>query len=240
MLDILTWTEAKPGEGEREENETEQGLRVYDPSYLNTAVVRSQITYIDGERGILRCPSADRRVADRTDRGYPIEQLAEHSTFLETAYLILYGELPTRAQFEFFSAEVMHHSALHTNGASSMLAAADTPSRAPPRPVQRLGAPDERLELGLRRAQRLCARGESGAARSDALLAGLELAAGHALALDDGQADLPAHRQGHQPGRGELPRAPGPPAQQAAAWPLLCVARSPCLRSSSLAPRSLG
>jgi len=94
---------AKPGEGEREENETEQGLRVYDPSYLNTAVVRSQITYIDGERGILRY------------RGYPIEQLAEHSTFLETAYLILYGELPTRAQFEFFSAEVMHHSALHTN-----------------------------------------------------------------------------------------------------------------------------
>ena len=235
-LDGLTAVEAQPAQGEREENETEQGLRVYDPSYLNTAVVRSQITYIDGERGILRCPSDHRCVADWTDRGYPIEQLAEHSTFLETAYLILYGELPTRAQFEFFSAEVMHHSALHTNGAPSQLAAADAPSRAPPRPVQRLGAPDERPQLGLRRAQRLCARGEPGAAGPDALLAGLELAAGHALALDDGQADLPAHRQGHQPGCGELSGPPGSAAQQAAAWPLLCVARSPSLRSSSSAP----
>lgn len=51
----------------------------------------------------------------RADRGYPIEQLAEHSSFLETAYLIIYGELPTQAQFQFFSAEVLHHSALHTN-----------------------------------------------------------------------------------------------------------------------------
>ena len=62
------------------------GLMTYDPAFMNTANCRSSITYIDGDKGILRY------------RGYPIEQLAEDSDHLETAYLILNGELPTAAQ----------------------------------------------------------------------------------------------------------------------------------------------
>src|SRR5437773_727416 len=62
------------------------GLMTYDPAFLNTASCRSSITYIDGDKGILLY------------RGYPIEQLAEHSDYLETAYLILFGELPTASQ----------------------------------------------------------------------------------------------------------------------------------------------
>src|SRR3954447_25104555 len=67
------------------------GLMSYDPAYLNTASVRSAITYIDGDRGILRY------------RGYPIEQLAERSSYLEVAYLLLFGELPTQEQLAHFS-----------------------------------------------------------------------------------------------------------------------------------------
>ena len=62
----------------------DQGLSTYDPAFMNTAACRSRITYIDGDKGILEY------------RGYPIEQLAEHSTYLETAYLIIFGELPDR------------------------------------------------------------------------------------------------------------------------------------------------
>ena len=58
-------------------------MMTYDPAFMNTAACKSRITYIDGDKGILLY------------RGYPIEQLAEHSDFLETAYLILFGELPT-------------------------------------------------------------------------------------------------------------------------------------------------
>lgn len=83
--------------GGRTEDEVEGGIRVYDPGYMNTAVVQSTITFIDGERGILRY------------RGYPIEQLAEHSTFLETSFLLLYGDLPTTEQFKQFEGEVLHH-----------------------------------------------------------------------------------------------------------------------------------
>src|SRR5688572_24199744 len=61
------------------------GLMTYDPAFTNTASCKSRITFIDGDQGILRY------------RGYPIEQLAERSTFLETSYLLLYGELPTVA-----------------------------------------------------------------------------------------------------------------------------------------------
>src|SRR5207237_7270978 len=64
------------------------GLMTYDPAFMNTASCRSAITYIDGDKGILRY------------RGYPIEQLAEKSTYLETAYLLLNGELPTTAQID--------------------------------------------------------------------------------------------------------------------------------------------
>src|SRR3974377_1541035 len=62
------------------------GLMTYDPAFMNTASCQSAITYIDGDKGILRY------------RGYPIEQLAEKCTFLEVAYLILHGELPTEEQ----------------------------------------------------------------------------------------------------------------------------------------------
>src|ERR687885_133405 len=65
------------------------GLMTYDPAYLNTASTRSSITFIDGDRGILEY------------RGYPIEQLAEKSTYLEVAYLLIHGELPTLAAFAY-------------------------------------------------------------------------------------------------------------------------------------------
>src|SRR6266403_562228 len=84
--------------GERAENETPKGLRVSDKGFLNTAVIQSQITYINGEAGILRY------------RGYRIEQLALHSTHLETAYLLIYGTLPSEKQLRMFENEVMSHS----------------------------------------------------------------------------------------------------------------------------------
>jgi citrate synthase len=79
------------------------GLMSYDPAFLNTASVRSAITEIDGDRGILRY------------RGYPIEQLAEQSTYLETAYLLLFGELPTEDEQQRFVDEVTHHTFVHEN-----------------------------------------------------------------------------------------------------------------------------
>ncbi|MFQ6483734.1 citrate synthase [Brachybacterium epidermidis] len=72
----------------------ETGAVTYDPGFMNTANTTSEITYIDGDEGILRY------------RGYPIEQLAEHSTYLEVAYLLIHGELPTRGQLDNFSAQV--------------------------------------------------------------------------------------------------------------------------------------
>ncbi len=75
----------------------ETGLITYDPGYGNTGSCTSAITYLDGENGILRY------------RGYPIEQLAEQSTFLEVAYLLIWGELPTRQQLDAFVTEVTHH-----------------------------------------------------------------------------------------------------------------------------------
>ncbi|ETW83169.1 hypothetical protein HETIRDRAFT_157258 [Heterobasidion irregulare TC 32-1] len=91
---------AAPKPGEREENETEKGLRVSDKGFLNTAVIQSQITYIDGEAGGI---------------GYPIEQLALHSSHLETAYLLIYGSLPSKEQFKTFERETMHHSIVHAD-----------------------------------------------------------------------------------------------------------------------------
>ena len=79
------------------------GLLVYDPAFLNTACCRSAITYIDGDQGILRY------------RGYPIEQLAEHSTHLETAFLLLHGELPTAAELKDWEATVRTHTIVHEN-----------------------------------------------------------------------------------------------------------------------------
>ena len=79
------------------------GLMTYDPGFTNTAACRSAITYIDGEKGILRY------------RGYPIEDLAEKSNFLEVAYLLLNGELPTQAALEDWRFQVTHHTFLHEN-----------------------------------------------------------------------------------------------------------------------------
>jgi citrate synthase len=81
----------------------EFGMMTYDPAFMNTAACRSSITYIDGDEGVLLY------------RGYPIEQLAEHSDFLETAYLILFGELPTEGQLEAWTREITLHSMLHEN-----------------------------------------------------------------------------------------------------------------------------
>ena len=77
------------------------GLMTYDPAFMNTASCQSAITFIDGDKGILRY------------RGYPIEQLAEKCTFLEVAYLILYGELPTGPQLKSWVNEITHHTMLH-------------------------------------------------------------------------------------------------------------------------------
>ena len=77
------------------------GLMSYDPAFMNTASCRSSVTFIDGERGILRY------------RGYPIEVLAEHCTFLEVAYLILFGDLPTEVELKNWVNEITHHTMLH-------------------------------------------------------------------------------------------------------------------------------
>ncbi|HEX8519073.1 MAG TPA: citrate synthase [Pseudonocardia sp.] len=77
------------------------GLTTYDPGYGNTAPVSSAITYIDGDAGILRY------------RGYPIDQLAEKSTFLETSYLLIYGELPSEEQLASFTNKINRHTLLH-------------------------------------------------------------------------------------------------------------------------------
>ena len=79
------------------------GLMTYDPAFMNTANTRSAITYIDGDKGVLLY------------RGYPIEQLAESSNYLETAYLILFGELPTEAQLQAWTREITLHTMLHEN-----------------------------------------------------------------------------------------------------------------------------
>jgi citrate synthase len=79
------------------------GLMTYDPAFMNTASCRSTITYIDGDKGILEY------------RGYPIEQLAESSNYLETAYLIIFGELPNNTQLANWSSDITAHCLLHEN-----------------------------------------------------------------------------------------------------------------------------
>jgi citrate synthase len=79
------------------------GLMVYDPAYMNTAACRSSITYIDGDAGILQ------------HRGYPIEQLCEHSSYLEVAYLLINGTLPTQVQLDGWVDEITIHTFVHEN-----------------------------------------------------------------------------------------------------------------------------
>jgi citrate synthase len=84
-------------------DEDDFGLMTYDPGFSNTASCRSAITYIDGDNGILQ------------HRGIPIEQLCEHSSYLEVAYLLIYGELPTEDQLKTWVYEVTHHTYVHEN-----------------------------------------------------------------------------------------------------------------------------
>src|SRR6185503_7070213 len=81
----------------------EPGLVSYDPALLNTAACKSKISFIDGDRGILRY------------RGYPIEELAEQSTYLETAYLVVKGELPTTSHFRMWQHNIKMHTLIHEN-----------------------------------------------------------------------------------------------------------------------------
>lgn len=84
-------------------NEDDFGMMSYDPAFTNTASTKSTITYIDGDKGILEY------------RGYPIEQLAEQSNFLEVAYLILFGELPSKEQYTEWEYDILHHTFVHEN-----------------------------------------------------------------------------------------------------------------------------
>ncbi len=79
------------------------GMMTYDPAFMNTASCKSKITFIDGDKGILRY------------RGYPIEQLAEKSNYLETAYLLIHGELPTKSQAEDWNNNIVMHTLVHEN-----------------------------------------------------------------------------------------------------------------------------
>jgi citrate synthase len=83
--------------------EDSPGLAVYDPGFVNTASCRSAVTFIDGDKGVLEY------------RGYPIEQLAEKSTYLEVAYLLIHGDLPTKEQYETWVHEITYHTFVHEN-----------------------------------------------------------------------------------------------------------------------------
>jgi citrate synthase len=83
--------------------ELDPNLFMYDPAYLSTAACKSAITYLDGDAGILRY------------RGYPIEQLAEHSTFIEVAYLLVHGDLPNQTELDQWRFDITHHTFIHEN-----------------------------------------------------------------------------------------------------------------------------
>ncbi|HVZ15956.1 MAG TPA: citrate/2-methylcitrate synthase, partial [Terriglobales bacterium] len=84
-------------------NPDDFGMMSYDPAYMNTSSCQSRVTYLDGDRGVLLY------------RGYPIEDLAEHCTFLEVAYLLLNGELPTYSEMKEWIGEISHHMLIHEN-----------------------------------------------------------------------------------------------------------------------------
>ena len=79
----------------------QSGMFTFDPGFTSTASCESQITFIDGDKGVL------------LHRGYPIEQLADHGSFLETCYLLLYGELPSKEHFHDFAYRIQHHTMVH-------------------------------------------------------------------------------------------------------------------------------
>lgn len=102
-LDIVDGSVRAGDIGNIGKTDDDPGIAVYDPGFTNTASTRSAVTYIDGDKGILEY------------RGYPIEQLAEHSTFLEVAYLLIHGELPTKEQHDQWVHEITFHTFVHEN-----------------------------------------------------------------------------------------------------------------------------
>jgi citrate synthase len=102
-IEIVDGTIRAPDLRQIKVDDDDFGLMSYDPAFLNTASCRSAITYIDGDKGILEY------------RGYPIEQLAEQSTYLEVAYLLVHGELPTQQQLDEWTHEVTIHTFVHEN-----------------------------------------------------------------------------------------------------------------------------
>ena len=101
-LPITTGSEGERGLGITQLRK-ESACITLDPGYVNTGSCQSAVTFLDGEKGILRY------------RGYPIEQLAEKSSFLEVSYLLIYGELPTSAEMEAWTDAIRHHSMVHEN-----------------------------------------------------------------------------------------------------------------------------
>ena len=107
-LPITDGTIAAKDLGQIRLDEDSPGLATYDPGFVNTASCRSSVTFIDGDKGILEY------------RGYPIEQLAEKSTFLEVAYLLIHGDLPTKEQYDEWVHHITYHTFVHENVKSFM------------------------------------------------------------------------------------------------------------------------
>ena len=141
--------------------ELDPTLFMYDPAYLSTAACKSDITYLDGDAGVLRY------------RGYPIEQLAEHSTYLEVAYLLLYGDLPNEAQLKTWTYDVTHHTFIHENMRKRFVDGFHYDAH----PMGMFVVVARRARHVLRRRQ------------------------GHLRQREPAQADPPAHRQGADAGR---------------------------------------
>ncbi|KAJ3562033.1 hypothetical protein NPX13_g8719 [Xylaria arbuscula] len=191
---------------DRKEDETEQGLRLYDPAYMNTAVVQSKITYINGQEGILRY------------RGYPIEQLVKKSNFLETAFLLIYGELPTTSQYESWQNEVMHHNYIHSDIEGMFKS-----FRYDSHPMSMLTSAFATMGAFAPRGQPLTCWTEALYQRSIRR---------YCLVANTRQADSPYHWKGAHPGRRILPNATRPAFQPARTglvlhWQLSVPPRSP-------------
>lgn len=102
-LEISDGTVKAPDLRKIKVSEDDFGIMTYDPAFMNTASCRSEVTFLDGEAGVLEY------------RGYPIEELAEHASFLEVAYLLVWGKLPTSSELEKWVHDITHHTFVHEN-----------------------------------------------------------------------------------------------------------------------------